>query len=151
MATNNLFRSIAWALRETLTDTYALLATSEIVESFVLADRADREAEIRETVREEINDLESQVYNLRAQVHYPEYPHDMLVAAALGHNGVMEEVRNGKKINAIKALRNLTRFNVGDLSVVAGLKAAKEAVEDPRVMAQFDTANEPLADYPGVE
>lgn len=50
--------------------------------------------------------------------------HDGRVLAALSDPEVMEHMRNGKKINAIKRLRA-----VGNLS----LKDAKEAVEDTRV------------------
>ena len=56
--------------------------------------------------------------------------HDQLVAAARGSEDVLAPMREGKKINAIKALRSLTS---------CGLKEAKEAVEDQRVMVFFDT------------
>ena len=49
---------------------------------------------------------------------------DWLVRRALDSTKVMDAVRDNKKINAIKELRSITS---------AGLKDAKEAVEDYRV------------------
>jgi hypothetical protein len=56
--------------------------------------------------------------------------HDSLVAAARGSEDVLAPMREGRKILAIKALRSLTG---------CGLKAAKEAVEDSRVMEFWET------------
>lgn len=64
-------------------------------------------------------------------------PHDLLVFAALGHDGVMAEVNNNKKINAIKILRGLWSNTGGGSGI--GLKAAKEAIEDPRVSGAYNT------------
>lgn len=49
--------------------------------------------------------------------------HDMLVEAAMGCHEAVASYNDGKKILAIKAVRALTG---------AGLKAAKDAVEDDR-------------------
>lgn len=54
------------------------------------------------------------------------HTHDALVQAALSSTEVMDHMRDAKKIYAIKALRALT---------YCGLKDAKEAVEDTRVIS----------------
>lgn len=52
------------------------------------------------------------------------YVHDDLVVLARNNSEVMDFMRSGKKIHAIKVLRQQT---------LCGLKQAKEAVEDSRV------------------
>lgn len=66
-------------------------------------------------------------------------PHALLVMAALGSEAVMTEVRAGKRINAIKALRMLSKNS--DDQITVGLKAAKEAIEDVKVEAFFNVDN----------
>jgi hypothetical protein len=76
-------------------------------------------------------------------------PHDLLVFAALGNGDVMDAVRDGKRINAIKELRSLWPASLGGLGVGINLKAAKEAIEDARVMEHFNEYHipEPLAEW----
>lgn len=57
--------------------------------------------------------------------------HEQFVTAAIHSGVVMDYVRAGQKINAIKALRERTS---------AGLKEAKEAVEDTRVWQYAPTS-----------
>jgi len=54
--------------------------------------------------------------------------HDLLVGRALGSTEVIQFLRDGKKIAAIKELRTITS---------CGLKEAKDAVEDYRVDAYY--------------
>lgn len=108
MAVNSRFRTLAFALRHHISDTYDLLSAVDAV-----------------------MDLDSEVVDSRPPSSL-DIPHDLLVSAALGSEAVMVEVRAGKKISAIKELRTLGYRPGGGTSVV-NLKAAKEAVEDPRV------------------
>lgn len=120
MAVNSRFRSLAFALQNYVSDTYNLLSAVDAV-----------------------MDLDSEVVDERPPSPYRDLPHDLLVAAALGSEAVMQGVRNGKKIEAIKALRTLgERPGVGVTTI--GLRAAKEAVEDNRVWGQYlDLLNDP--------
>ena len=59
--------------------------------------------------------------------------HDSLVHVVLNDYAIMDEVRDGKKIKAIKALRAQAN---------CGLKEAKEAIEDERVYSQFNVWHE---------
>lgn len=79
MTTSHTFRTIAVALREHITDTYALLAATDDVE------RA-----------------------LSGQPPLMEYTHVALVERALNEWQCVAFVRNGQKIHAIKHLRQVT-------------------------------------------
>lgn len=59
----------------------------------------------------------------------PDYStHEGRVLAALSNAEVLMHLRDGKKINAIKALRSQT---------LCGLKEAKDAIEDSRVEVHY--------------
>lgn len=74
-----------------------------------------------------------------------EVNHDTLVAACLGTPAILFEVGKGRRVQAIKILRELTG---------AGLKPAKEAVEDGQVtvagraVAQDPWATDPYSEEP---
>jgi ribosomal protein L7/L12 len=105
--TTDRFRSVAHVLANHISGTYALLEATDAVVAL------DPPA---------------------AASSYPlAIPHDVLVAAGLGTSSVMFAVRQGKRINAIKALRSVASG--------IGLKAAKEAIEDERINAYFDLDN----------
>lgn len=57
-----------------------------------------------------------------------ELTHEQLVSIAMDSNNITFELREGRKITAIKTLRNMTG---------CGLKAAKDAVEDQRVQMRI--------------
>lgn len=114
MTETNRFRTVARALAAHMTDTYALLAAAD---SVIDADPYPRPAD-------------------------PVIPHDLIVLAALGSREVMDFMVEGKKINAIKAVRGLVRDPDGSFGI--GLKAAKEAVEDKRVETEVMARQAPL-------
>ena len=118
---NDRFRSAALALRSHISDTYSLLAAADDVVSLIETEVAQVESRRPEPL-----------------------PHFLLVRIAKDNYDVMEAMRKGQKINAIKALRAVgIRDNAAS---VISLKAAKEAVEDPEVMAAFNMyANDPWA------
>lgn len=119
MAVNSRFRTLAFALRNYVPDTYNLLCAVDAV-----------------------MDLDSEVVDERP-VSSLDLPRDLLVAAALGSEAVMAGVYAGKKIEAIKALRAVGARPGGGVSTI-GLKAAKEAVEDERVWSKYtDLLNDP--------
>ena len=119
MAVNSRFRTLAFALRHHINDTYDLLSAVDAV-----------------------MDLDSEVVDERPPSSL-DLPHDLLVAAALGSEAVMQGVHEGKKINAIKALRTLGNRPGGGVTTI-GLRAAKEAVEDERVWSKYtDLLNDP--------
>lgn len=119
MAVNSRFRTLAFALRNYVENTYDLLCAVDAV-----------------------MDLDSEVVDERP-LSSLDIPRDLLVAAALGSPAVMTEVYAGKKINAIKALRTLGA-RPGSAPTTVGLKAAKEAVEDERVWGLYvDMLNDP--------
>ena len=94
---NSTFRIIAKTLQPYISDTYGLLNAADAVMSALgLADAVALT------------------------------PHDRLVLTALNNSEVMENVRLGRKVAAVVALR---RTNPG----VVLLREAKEAVEDHRV------------------
>ena len=109
------FRSAALALRSHISDTYALLAAADSVV-----------------------DLIEQEVAAATAVQPDPIPHWMLVRMARDNFDVMEAVRQGKKINAIKALRALGINPSSTGTSLIGLKAAKEAVESQEVMADFN-------------
>lgn len=63
-------------------------------------------------------------------------PHDLLVHKAKGSEKILAYVHLNKKIHAIKELRSISG---------CGLKEAKEACEDPRVIDAGDNFNEEVA------
>lgn len=69
------------------------------------------------------------------------YSHSLLVERARYNTTIMEIVKSGRKIQAIKHLRDMT---------YCGLKEAKEAIEDPKVWTlyteQTDEALQALRD-----
>lgn len=72
------------------------------------------------------------------------FPQDTLIKAALESSVVMQEVAYGRKIQAIKELRNLTG---------CGLKAAKDAIEstaiwqpDPEAVAHYQDSLKDASD-----
>lgn len=109
---SNRFRSIALALRPYVGGVYDLLEAADAVVA-----------------------LDGEVVDERPPSSL-DLPHDLLVAAALGSEAVMQGVRNGKKIDAIRALRALGNRPGGGVSTI-GLRAAKEAVEDGRVWSTY--------------
>lgn len=82
----------------------------------------------------------------QAESRSPEpLPHFVLVRIAKGNRDVMEEVKRGQKAAAISALCDLGARAL--LPSVISFKAAKEAIEDPEVMAFFGLdANAPWND-----
>lgn len=119
---NDRFRSAALALRPHVSDTYSLLAAADDVVSLI-------ETEV-------------------ARVEAPGLiPHWFLVRVALNDPAVMEAVKQGKRINAIKALREVG-INGVERSII-NLRQAKEAIEDPDVEAHFNAyANDPWSEPP---
>jgi hypothetical protein len=106
MTNTNRFRTVALTLRDYVHgDTYALLAATDAIVALDLPD-------------------EPLVVTV--------VPHNLLVAAALGSPEVMQYVLLEKKINAIKELRALWPYAHASGQGI-GLRAAKEAIEDPRV------------------
>lgn len=74
-----------------------------------------------------------QILNIADALYVPPAPptydtHEARVQAALGNAEVRHHMRNGQKIKAIKELRAQT---------LCGLKEAKDAVEDDRVMVHY--------------
>jgi ribosomal protein L7/L12 len=100
MATSSNFRSIAAALQPYISNTYDLLNATDAVEALLPLVPAD------------------------SGYHIVPSSHDALVLTALSSDVVLNWLRDGKKINAIKEVRALT---------TCGLREAKDAVEDPRV------------------
>lgn len=124
MTTTNNFRTIALALRSYVSDTYSLLNAADAVEAILPELHANSE-------------LPTAFSNGATHIDTygrMEYPHEVLVARALDSVTVLDEMANSRKINAIKHLRNATG---------CGLKAAKEAVEDSRVLNKATPPEDP--------
>ncbi len=115
---NDRFRSAALALRPHISDTYALLDAADSVVSLVETEVAQAESRLPDPI-----------------------PHWLLVRMARDNYDVMEAVRQGKRINAIKALRALGIPPTGSGPSLIGLKAAKEAIEDPSFEGDFNLYN----------
>jgi hypothetical protein len=62
--------------------------------------------------------------------------HEGRVALALATPGVIDSLRDGKLINAIKVLREAGGRDA-DFGAFIGLKHAKEAIEDPRLKGEY--------------
>lgn len=124
------FRSVALALRGHVTDTYALLAATDAV----VALDSDIPSKPLPTITSPDGRAMWDWTNNRWA-----YQHDTLVNIAMDSPVVMASMRDTKKIAAIRELRGLTG---------GGLKACKDAVEDPRVEAAL---NDPWGPYSRVE
>lgn len=110
------FRTIAIALRDHIGDTYSLLAAADAVMA------KDHTISVERPV---ITTPDGEATYNWDNGRWT-WNHDALVNKALHLYGVMDNLDLGKKINAIKALREETK---------CGLKEAKDAVEDDRVQA----------------
>lgn len=121
----NRFRTVALALRPYISDTYNLL------------DAADAVVALDDTIPVSRPEIKSPDGKATWDWDYSRwrFDHDDLVNVALNNSVVMQYVADGKKINAIKELRAVSR---------AGLKESKEAVEDQRVVS---AANDPWGPY----
>lgn len=104
--TTNTFRIIALALRDHVSDSYALLAATDSIES----------------VLPELTRIAAENETMRQSVRYDTHEHRVL--AAIRSETVLAYMQEGKKINAIKELRAVAS---------CGLKEAKDAIEDDRV------------------
>lgn len=100
------FRSVARAIQPYVSDTYDLLNAADAV------------------------------VNLPSAAPRVAAPHDLLVWAALGNPTILDHVKSGNKIGAIKELRGLWLSKGGD-GVGIGLKEAKEVIEDWRVWGNY--------------
>ena len=105
--TSNNFRTAALALRDYVDGTYNLLNAADAV---VSAFPQLQESPLPEWERDLLTGRSDQ---------------EALTQAALRDPEAMREMRENKKINAIKRLRYLTS---------CGLKEAKDAIEDPRII-----------------
>lgn len=112
---NDRFRTAALTLRSHISDTYSLLAAADDVVSLI----------------------ETEVAQVESRLPDP-LPHWLLVRIAKDNYEVMEALRQGKRINAIKALRALGIPPEGNGPSLIGLKAAKEACEDPTFAGEFN-------------
>jgi ribosomal protein L7/L12 len=120
MAVNSTFRTLAFAMRNVVTDTYQLLnaadAVQGTVEGLVAQGVEDHKREVfaaEQADRARVQDEAQKVLNL--------------AATTLG--SALDEFNNGRAITAIKEVRAATG---------AGLKAAKDAVESQTFL---DAAN----------
>lgn len=86
----------------------------------------------------DILNLTDALISLGANFTAPESDAPMLVTVALNTHEVMQSMYDGKKINAIKALRAVTG---------CGLKEAKDAVEDSHVAAQVALYSNPWVNH----
>lgn len=112
--TNNRFRSVAFALRSYISDTYNLLDAADAIVAL--------DSEI-EPFRPVIKSPDGRaVYNW--SLGHWTFDHNGLVDIALNNSDILEFMLDNKKIHAIKELRGRT---------FAGLKESKEAIEDGRV------------------
>lgn len=111
---SNRFRSVALALRDYVSNTYDLLNATDAVMAL------DGE------VTTDLPTIQSPDGKATWDWTYNRwvFTHDDLVSRALDMPEVMQPMADGKRINAIKALRQ---------AASCGLKEAKEACEDPRV------------------
>lgn len=105
------FEDIAWALTPYITSSKEVLRAAKAIEDII----------------PNLDGIKSPdgIATYSMTEHRWIYQHDYLVTLCLGSNKIMEYVKLGQKISAIKELRNLTN---------AGLKQSKEAVEDRRVV-----------------
>jgi hypothetical protein len=110
------FRSVALALRDYVTNTYDLL------------NAADAVVALDHTIPQERPTIKTPDGKATWDWTYNRwtFTHDDLVTRALDMPEVMQPMAEGKKINAIKALRQ---------AAFCGLKEAKEACEDQRVVS----------------
>jgi ribosomal protein L7/L12 len=105
---SNRFRDVAKALQPYVSDTYDLLNAVDAVLSLDAPE----------------SPWTAVMPKWDANLNRWEYPHNALVDLALANTEVMEGMYDGKKIQAIKALRTASG---------CGLKAAKDACEDARI------------------
>lgn len=117
---SNIFRTVAVALRGHISDTYALIAAADAVVGVVEAEATARAAESRPTIESPDGHA---TYNWTIGMW--DYSHDYVVGVAKSNGEVLRWLRDGRKINAIKVLRQ----TVPSLRLIQ----AKNAVEDDSV------------------